>query len=313
MTYQYLFGPVPSRRLGMSLGVDLVPHKVCSLNCIYCECGKTTRLTLDRTEYVPVDVVLSELLDYFDHHPPPDYVTFSGAGEPTLNRRFGEVLLFLKDRWPDIPVAVLTNGSLLSDPVVRSELMPADLVLPSLDAATEGAFQRIDRPSRQIRLVDYIQGLVDFSAAFSGVIWLEVFILPGINDDIDNLKAMKVAIERIRPDRVQLNTLDRPGTVDDLRPANSAELQQIIDYWQLDRVEVIAKVPDRRTIRSYRTDVENAILETIARRPCTLDDLSRILGAHVNEINKYLGVLDQERRIVALRRERGVFYQLREK
>jgi len=311
MAYQYLFGPVPSRRLGMSLGVDLVPHKVCSLNCVYCECGKTTRLTLDRAEYVPVDQVFSELSHYFENNPLPDYVTFSGAGEPTLNSRMGEVLNYIKDRWPHVPVAVLTNGTLLSDPQVRRELLRADLVLPSLDAATEEAFHRIDRPPRALRLTDYIQGLVEFRREFKGRIWLEVFILPDFNDDCANLEALKEAFARIQPDRIQLNTLDRPGTIDDIRPANPAELQHIIDTWQIDRVETIAKVMDRKTIKSYREDMENAIVETISRRPCTLDDLSKILGVHINEINKYLGVLEQEKRLKTWRQERGIFYQLR--
>lgn len=311
MSYHHLFGPVPSRRLGMSLGVDLVPHKVCTLNCIYCECGKTTKLTTERAEYVPLAEVLEELEDYFEYNPAPDYVTFSGAGEPTLNSTIGDVLSHLKQHWPDVPVALLTNGSLLSDAAVRREIRQADLVLPSLDAALDEAFQKIDRPSRRTGLQDYIQGLVDFRNGFPGLIWLEVFIIPGINDDSENLDALREAIVRIRPDQVQLNTLDRPGTVDNIRPANNAELQQIVDYWQLDNVEIIARVPDRKSIRSYREDIESAILETISRRPCTLDDLSRILGVHINEINKYLGVLDQEDRLQTVRQQRGVFYQLK--
>lgn len=310
MAYKHLFGPVPSRRLGMSLGVDLVPHKVCSLNCIYCECGRTTKLTLKRSEYVPLAEVLDELEDYFRNNPDPDYITFSGAGEPTLNSTIGKVLAYLKQHRPDVPVALLTNGSLLSDPKVRRELLQTDLVLPSLDAALEDTFRKIDRPPRKMEIDAYIQGLIDFRNEFDGEIRLEVFIIPGINDDRKNLDALRTALEEIRPDRIQLNTLDRPGTVDNIRPASHEELQQIIDYWQLDDVEIIAKVTDRESVASYREDLESAILETISRRPCTLEDLSRILGAHVNEINKYLGVLDQEGRLKTVRQERGVFYQI---
>ena len=133
--YKYLFGPVPSRRLGMSLGVDLVPKKVCSLDCVYCEVGHTTKLTTERKEYIPYDKVTSELEHYFANNPNPDYITFSGAGEPTLNSRIGDVLQFIKQIKPDIPLAVLTNGTLLSDKNVRDELMDANVVLPSLDAA----------------------------------------------------------------------------------------------------------------------------------------------------------------------------------
>ncbi len=311
MAYKHLFGPVPSRRLGMSLGVDLVPHKVCTLNCIYCECGKTTKLTTERNEYVPLANVLEELEHYFDNNPKPDYITFSGAGEPTLNSTIGDVLVFLKKNWVDVPVALLTNGSLLNDPLVRQEILQVDLVLPSLDAALDEPYRKIDRPARALGIQDHIQGLIDFRKAFAGQIWLEVFIIPGINDDVENLDALRTAFKEIKPDRIQLNTLDRPGTIDDIRPANSAELQQIVEYWQVENVEIIAKVPDRKAIRSYREDVEGAILETISRRPCTLDDLSRILGVHANEINKYLGVLDEEKKLHTVRQERGIFYQLK--
>jgi wyosine [tRNA(Phe)-imidazoG37] synthetase (radical SAM superfamily) len=308
--YKYLFGPVPSRRLGISLGVDLIPHKVCSFNCVYCECGRTLTLTTERKEYVPADEVMNELKDYLSVNPSPDYITFSGAGEPTLNSRFGEVLCFIKERWPDIPLAVLTNGSLLHDAAVREELMAADVVLPSLDAAVERTFRRIDRPSREVKLDEYINGLAAFGKAFKGRVWLEVFIIPGLNDDAENLTALKKALVRIKPDSIQLNTLDRPGTDENIRPASRAELQRIIDFWQLGNAEIIASAPQRKDITSYRKDVESAILETIARRPCTLEDLSQVLGIHINEINKYLGVLDDEGKVEATFQERGIFYQL---
>lgn len=309
--YKHLFGPVPSRRLGMSLGVDLVPHKVCSFNCIYCECGKTTNLTTERKEYVPVDDVLKELEDFFHTKPDPDYITFSGAGEPTLNSRFGEVLTFIKSKKPGIPLAVLTNGSLLSNPEVRKELLMSDLVLPSLDAATEKAFRKIDRPSGRVKLDEYIRGLVDFRKEFSGKIWLEIFILPGMNDDIENLDALKLAIGKIRPDAVQLNTLDRPGAVDNIVPATKNMLERIADYWALNNVEIIASAKERKDIKAYRDDMENTILELIARRPCTLEDLQKTLGLHINEINKYLGVFDEEQKIDVSIQPRGIFYQLK--
>lgn len=297
----------------MSLGVDLVPHKVCSLDCVYCECGSTTKLTLDRMEYVPYEKVVGELRDYFASNPDPDYITFSGAGEPTLNSRFGNVLQFIKKLKPDVPVAVLTNGTLLGDPAVRKEMRGADLVLPSLDAATELAFQRINKPSPHILLKDYIEGIVTFRKEFKGEIWLEVFILPGYNDDIANLNALREAILRISPDRIQLNTLDRPGAEENLRPANMAELNEVVKLWNLPNIEIIAPVPGRRKIASYREDTENVILETISRRPCTLEDISRIVGIHINEVNKYLGVLELEGRITTSRQERGLFYSLTEK
>ncbi|MBN1338920.1 MAG: radical SAM protein [Bacteroidales bacterium] len=311
--FRFLFGPVPSRRLGMSLGVDLVPHKVCSLNCVYCECGNTTKLTLERMEYVPYAKVTSELEEFFRANPDPDYITFSGAGEPTLNSRFGDVLRFIKALKPEVPVAVLTNGTLLRNPEVRNEMLEADLVLPSLDAATEDAFMKINKPSPHIDLKEYIRGLEDFRHEYKGQIWLEVFILPGYNDDRANLDALREAIIRISPDKIQLNTLDRPGAVENLRPANMAELKEIVRLWSLPGTEIIAPVPGRKKIASYRPDAENAILETISRRPCTLDDISKVVGLHINEVNKYLGVLEHEGKIKTSRQERGLFYSLSDK
>jgi len=309
--YKHLFGPVPSRRLGMSLGVDLIPHKICSLNCVYCECGRTTNLTHDRKEYVPVKDVFSELEDFFNNNPDPEYITFSGAGEPTLHSHIGEVLGFVKRLRPQIPVAVLTNGSLFSDAEVRQELMPADLVLPSLDAATDAAFRKINRPVCNFTIDKYIQGLIDFSKEFKGEIWMEVLILPDYNDDMDNINALKEALLKIKLNRIQLNTLDRPGTVDGLRAATTAELERILEHWELEHVEIIAPPQQRHEVKSYRSDLEGAILETISRRPCTLADLEQILGMHMNEINKYLSVLEEEGKIETSVQDRGTFYQIR--
>ncbi len=307
--YKYLFGPVPSRRLGISLGVDLVPHKVCSLDCVYCECGATTKLTLDRKEYILYDRVIKELDHYFTHNPDPDYITFSGSGEPTLNVRFGDVMEFIKQRKPDIPVAVLTNGTLLHQEQVRKELLKADVVLPSLDAATETTFRKLNRPHHDLNLEEYIRGLEQFRKEYSGKLWLEVLILPGYNNDETNLNHLKVAFQKIQPDKIQLNTLDRPGTMNDLSAADQAELQRIVDFWQLENVEIIAKPPERKNIKSYRKDRETAILETISRRPCTLEDLAKILGLHANEVNKYLSVLEASGKVKTVSQKRGVFYQ----
>ncbi|MCA1756172.1 MAG: radical SAM protein [Bacteroidales bacterium] len=306
--YKYLFGPVPSRRLGISLGVDLVPAKVCSLDCVYCEVGKTTKLTTHRKEYILYSRVTEELEHYFENNPDPDFITFSGSGEPTLNSRLGDVLTYIKEKRPNLPVAVLTNGTLLCDERVRSELAGADVVLPSLDAATEETFNRINRPDAAIEIEKYINGLVQFRKDYTGKIWLEVFILPGYNDHPEELLAMKKAIQRINPDSVQINTLDRPGTVESLVPATRAELERVKEFWDMPDVEIIAAAVTRKDMQSYRTDAEETILGTISRRPCTADDLAVILGIHRAEVNKYLDVLEGEGRIESVRQKRGVFY-----
>ena len=311
MSYTHLFGPVPSRRLGVSLGVDLVPHKVCTLDCVYCECGATTDLTTERKEYVPYDKVIEELDHYLAHHPLPDYITFSGAGEPTLNSRIGDIISYIKEHYPSLSVAVLTNGTLLSDPGVRAELLAADLVIPSLDAAARESFLAINRPHEDLDVASHIRGLVDFRKEFRGQIWLEIFILPGYSDDPANLEKLREAAELIRPDRIQLNTLDRPGTERDLKPVEPEMLAELVKRWNLPGLEIIAAAAKRKETVAYRDDVEQAIYETISRRPCTLEDLNSILNLHGNETNKYLAALEAEGKITAVTMDRGVFYQLK--
>ncbi len=305
--YKHLFGPVPSRRLGISLGIDLIPKKVCSLNCVYCEVGRTTNLTTDRDE------VIDELKQFMSNKPKIDYITFSGSGEPTLNSRIGNVLKYIKEKYPKIKTAILTNGTLLYDKQLREELMGADIILPSLDAASRDVFRKIDRPNKKLNIETYIQGLVDLRKDYKGKIWLEVFLLKGYNDTKEELKLLKEAILKIQPDLVQLNTLDRPGTKHDLIPLTKEKMQAIIDFWKLPNVEIIASPVERSSIESYSGDIETAIIETIARRPCTLDDLHNFLGIHINEINKYLGKLEANNKIKTVNLERGVFYELKHK
>lgn len=311
--YKYLFGPVPSRRLGMSLGIDLVPKKVCALNCVYCEVGETTKLTTDRMEYIKYDKIISELQQFMSSRPKIDYITFSGSGEPTLNSRIGEVLAYVKQNYPDVKTAILTCGALLSSPQLRTEILEADVILPSLDAATQAIFNKINRPNPNLSIDTYIKGLIDFRKEYKGQIWLEVFLLKGYNDMLEELDLIKEAILKIEPDIVQLNTLDRPGTVEGLIAMTKNELQKIKDYWDISNVEIIASAAQRTDVDSYNTDIEGTILATIARRPCTLDDLNQILGIHVNEINKYLGALELNKKIKSTTLKRGVFYELIDK
>ena len=306
--YKYLFGPVPSRRLGMSLGVDLVTHKICSLDCVYCECGKTTDLTCERKEYVPVKDVLEELDHYFKNNQNPDYITFSGSGEPTLNTGIGQVIDFIKEKKKDVSIALLTNGTLLYKKDVRAEIINLDLIIPSLDAASTKIFRKINRPCPELDIEEYIQGLVDLRNEFQGKIWLEVLLIPGYNDSLEELEILKKNIKNIRPDKIQLNTLDRPGTITDLTSMTKENLEKIADFLGFDNVEIIAAFREKKKEVAYRIDIKEAILETIGRRPCTVEDLSSILGRHVNEINKYLSRLELDGEIKVIFQERGSFY-----
>lgn len=306
--YKHLFGPVPSRRLGISLGVDLVPHKTCTLNCVYCECGRTTNLTLKRKKYVPTDILVSELSNFLSTKPKLDYITFSGAGEPTLHSDIGKIISFIKKNFPDYKLALITNGTLFYLPDLREEVKLVDLILPSLDAASVDVFKKINRPVQQLKIQSVIEGLVELRKIYTGKIWLEIFIVPGINDTNEEIKLLRDIIYRIKPDQVQLNTIDRPGTDSRVQSASKDVLEKVAS--QLDwQTEIIANFQKREEIASFNADIESAILQTIKRRPCTADDLSSVLGLHLNEINKYVETLLSRNQIISEAMERGVFFR----
>ncbi|MDD3071107.1 MAG: radical SAM protein [Methanoculleus horonobensis] len=306
MAYRHLFGPVPSRRLGISLGIDLVPHKTCSFDCIYCECGRTTDLTCERREYVPTGRVIAELDDFLAKGPDLDYITFAGSGEPTLHTGIGEIIAFIKDRYPRYRVAVLTNSALFTDPDVRAALMWADLVVPSLDAVSEEVFIKINRPSPGITAERVLKGLLDFAREFSGEIRLEIFIVPDINDTEEELRLLQEAVAAIRPDRVQINTLDRPGTDIQVRPASIGALERIAAMLG---GEVIGAACTERALPPESEDVAETILATIRRRPCTPTDLAALLGIRPAEVAKHLRVLESGGQIEPVQEKRGVFYR----
>lgn len=309
--YRHLFGPVPSRRLGMSLGVDLVPAKTCTQDCLFCECGRTTALTDERREYAPRAEVEKELRHFFASHPAPEVVTFSGAGEPTLSSVIGLVIADIRSVAPGLPVAVLTNGSLLFRSDVRKDILDADRVIPSLNASSEEVFRRINRPLQGMSLASHVEGLVSFRREYKGRLDLEVFILPGVNDGEGELRGLKAAIEKIKPDTVQLNTLDRPGTDPACRPASREFLEGIVRAWGLPNAVIVSRAAPGSAAPGRKTgdEFQNAIFETIRRRPCTLEDLSVMLGLPERDIRAHLAGLRGRCRIREEKRDRGVFYQ----
>ncbi|MCB5259078.1 MAG: radical SAM protein [Candidatus Cloacimonetes bacterium] len=309
---KYLFGPVPSRRLGISLGVDLVPHKVCSLDCIYCEVGRTTNLTVERKEYVPVDEVIGELGNYLSQKPKLDFITFSGQGEPTLNIGLGKVLNYIKDNFPSYKVAILTNGTLFSDASLRAEVLRADVILPDLDAVSDTVFKKINRPHKSLNNSKIIEGLQSLRTEFSGKIFVEVFLIEAVNDTQSELKKIKRALLSIAPDLVQLNSLDRPSTEDWVKKMPEQRLMEIADFFKPLETEIVANPQTRTHIQSFSGDIETRILETIRRRPCTDTDLCSILGLHINELNKYLGTMITAGTIESIHMERGVFFKLKQ-
>ncbi|MBN2080537.1 MAG: radical SAM protein [Spirochaetes bacterium] len=308
---KYLFGPVNSRRLGISLGVDLVPHKTCSLNCVYCECGDTTALVTDVAEWVPTREVIAELDEYLEGSPRLDVLTFSGSGEPTLHSGIGEIITHIRTRYPQYRIAVLTNGTMLVDPGVRRSIRDADIVVPSLDAVSPDLFERIARPAPGVRIDEVIEGLVDFRREFRGLLLLEIFVVPGVNDGDDELAALKDACLRIRPDRIQLNTLDRPGAVHWIRPATVGELDSIATRFAPLETEIIGGPAGDEAVPARRpADLEKTVLLTLRRRPSTIADLRATLGVDAKLIEGVLSSLREAGMVKVERLERGDFYRV---
>jgi wyosine [tRNA(Phe)-imidazoG37] synthetase (radical SAM superfamily) len=278
-----IFGPVPSRRLGRSLGVDLVPFKTCSYDCIYCQLGHTTCKTAERREWVPLDDVLSELKDKLALK--PDFITLSGSGEPTLYSRLDELIDRIHAA-TDIPVAVLTNGSLLWKTEVRKQLMQADLVIPSLDAGNKVAFDAINRPAPEITFKKMLEGLIRFRQEFKNRYWLEIFFLEGINTADHRVREIADCAKQIQPDRVQLNTATRPPSEKYAVQVSKARLAEIAVQFN-PPAEIIADYQGVYAQTDF-TVQKNTILELLSRRPCTINDVAEGLGLHRNEAIKYI-------------------------
>lgn len=309
--YRYIFGPVFSRRLGTSLGIDLVKMKTCSLNCAYCECGVTTNLTMERKEYVPVDVVIDELFDYMEKaEEKPDYMTFSGSGEPTLNTRIGDVIQAVKAKYPKQKIAVLTNSTLLFKEEVQDALLGADLVIPSLDAVSIEAFERILNPHPSLRPKQVIDGIISFSRRYRGMLVIEFFVVPGVNDTDTELSLIRETCMKIQPAAVQINYLDRPGAFDWVKPVDDDILQHVEKALEGLPVEPIKKPRYDKAHPETVERVEQRILATIRRRPSTIDDLSFALDLRAVEIRKILDKLVDEKKLSCEKGDRGFFYRL---
>ncbi len=279
----HVFGPVPSRRLGRSLGIDVVPFKTCSYDCIYCQLGRTTCKTVELTEFVSLESVLEELKEKLATS--PDYITLSGSGEPTLYSRLGELVERVKSM-TDIPLALLTNGSLLWKPEVRDAIKTVDLLVPSLDAGDQSSFLYVNRPHESITFDLLMEGLIAARQECRGQYWLEVLLLAGCTDHDEQVRKIVECTNRIRPDRIQLNTASRPPAEDYARYIPAGKLAEIASLFDLP-VEIIADNPHIDEKGDLRAGKEE-ILNLLKRRPCSIEGIAQGLGMHSNEVIKYI-------------------------
>lgn len=305
---KHVYGPVPSRRLGRSLGLDLVPLKTCTYDCVYCQLGRTTNKTVTRGAYVSADAILAELEQKLGLVAAlPDYIGIAGSGEPTLNCDIGRVIRGIKTL-TDIPVAVLTNGSLLWMTEVQDALMASDLVLPSLDTGDARLFRRVNRPHRSISFETMVDGLVSFTRCYPGEVWLEVLLLAGVTGIPEEVEKIAALVERIAPARVQLNTVCRPPAERSARPLSQDDMQHLKVLFPA-QVDVISHVYQEKATHSASVKARREdVLALLRRRPCTAMDVAEGLDMHVNEAIKHLDALTKAGVVTTSIAEGRVFY-----
>jgi wyosine [tRNA(Phe)-imidazoG37] synthetase (radical SAM superfamily) len=308
-SFRHLYGPVPSRRLGRSLGIDLVPHKICTYDCIYCQIGKTTDKILVRKEYVPVKKVLEEVSRFLRKETSSiDHISLSGSGEPTLHSQIRSIIEGIK-AITSIPIAVITNGSLFYEEGVRQDLLLADIVLPSLDAVSSEVFMIINRPCSGISIEKVIEGMVEFRKVYKGQIWLEILFCKGVNDSKEELLKMKKTVDQILPDRIHLNTVVRPPSEKWAAPLNQKEMEEIQAFFG-EKASIISEF-DRHPSSMPERDIKEEILKILKRRPLSPSDLSKGMGIPQNELDKYIEPLTQEGKIKTRIFGGSIYYEIK--
>jgi len=301
--YKYLFGPVPSRRFGRSLGVDLTPYKTCTLDCVFCQLGRTTKKTVTRQEYVPTDSVLAELGEWLKRDGQADYITLSGSGEPTLHSRFGEVLEFIRTNCK-IPAVLLTNGSLLNLAEVRDAAARADVVKISLSTWDQASYGWVNRPHIKLQFDQLVEGQKSFRTQFKGQLWMEVFLVGGMNSMPVDVSKIADHAKKIGPDRIQLNTAVRPPAEDFVTSLSEERMQELPHLFH-PTAEIIAEF--RAKLPSHIQANQETIFSMLQRRPCTAEQIADIFDMHLNEVSKYLGSLMRADQIRAEHKKTTVY------
>ncbi len=314
---KYVFGPIPSRRLGMSLGVDLVPSKICNYDCVFCEIGPTKKTVTVRKEYVKKEVIVSELEKFISsYHGRIDHITLTGSGETTLNSKLGEIISEIKAKF-SYPVAVLTHSGNIDDQKVREELALADVVCPSLDAVSQEIFEKVNKANPSIKIQNVINGLFEFRNLYKGKIFLEVLLVKGINDSDDEIEKIAKVCKDLKPDRVHINTVDRPGAYPEAIPLSGEDLSRVKSIFlkYIDNIDVLSRHYDNFEPPKYSSteEMKKDIFTMLKRRPMTILDIVVITGASYFDIHNSLETLKVENLVEEVRLNGNVFYKIKTK
>ncbi|MFA4985368.1 MAG: radical SAM protein [Candidatus Brocadiia bacterium] len=296
--YRYLFGPVASRRIGSSLGVDLVPPKTCTYNCVYCEVGRTNVLSLERRDWSPASDIMAELESRLSDNLKIDYITFTGSGEPTLHSRLGELISWTKDKWPH-KIAVLTNGSLLWREDVRRDLERADLVVPTVSAGSDATWQKLHRPVKGLDFLTVSKGIADYFHLRKGV-WAEILLVAGVNDSAFEMQAIAEFVKGLNAEKVQVHTVARPPAEDWAKPVRMETLQRMADM-----IGPVCDVvpPAAPPCEGKKKAGAEEVLALLSRRPCTVSDIAA--GLDISLIDAEIAVDGLLRRGAIIRRMQG--------
>lgn len=292
-----VFGPVLSKRLGNSLGIDVIPHKTCSYNCIYCQLGSEENTITDLTNYYSVDEIIYELKEALLNNKNIDYITFTGSGEPTLYKDLKKLIYEIK-QITDIPVCIITNGSLLYKQEMRSNLLLADLIIPSLDAGNEETFKLIDNPNKEINFDKMVEGLIEFKKVFKGEYWLEIFLLKDINDNEDELDDIIKIVKKIKPDRIQLITATRRVANEKAKALTDEELKKIRKYFN-SKCDIEIDIPNISENHKGNTRIltEEDIVNFLIRQPDTAYIIAKSFNENERKVKELLDLLIKKNKV----------------
>jgi wyosine [tRNA(Phe)-imidazoG37] synthetase (radical SAM superfamily) len=292
--YKYLFGPLMSRRFGRSLGIDLCPMKTCSYDCIFCQLGRTKETTSKRNEFFPLKEICNEIIHWLQTGGQAEYITLAGSGEPTLYSRFGELVDFIHSK-TDIPVLLLSNGSLFWQPEVQDAAAKVDVVKLSMSAWNQDLFEKINRPVQEVTFERMINGEIEFRKQYTGKLIQEIFLLAGINSTKSDVRKIAQFVNQIKPDTIHFNTVTRPAAEEFAHSVTKNEMEQFSGMFT-PHAEIPPEVSGTPLLNK---DIdEEKILDLIRRRPATLKQLADTFGAHPNVIAKITGKFMREGKII---------------